>query len=397
MTKFMIYLFILTLLSPIAAQSDTGQSFFGRVQVERDASGGLKRVYLKNRQRFSEKNIVQNFVDDILAAQEKIKSANSTSVLKMAGESKDWPLGSREMVEQSLVFLKEYDLKPVLDDPSVRNAMEYLVQQAESEGHDFRVLAVPDNPSYFNANEQAMKIAMQALDLVKLAVGNSYGVNVAIFVIRTLFDMILERRTFFQNYILYHFDKYGPEKFGITRVEANKITSSVFESRIAWWDFWERNYAKINWDQYGQGKYVDFLVQAEKRKNSGNSEVSKWGEKHGFAFHSGEVGSLNKVLNLVNPWSVVSDKLSVGYDFSNTSRIRYERTLFYLLQMAIRLAPVPLVSTVFDFFMESMYIPQRQMEGVLFGYFEDAGLNKEANIVVRQSINPFLLMEAPAK
>lgn len=400
MSRLCTYFLIatMTLMLPLKIWA-IDQDFANTISIDRAPEGKITKVYLKktNSRNFTEESFIDDLVNDIESVQNEIRQPQSLGFVESKLEITAWPAEHRKTAEEALGLLRQYDLKPILTHPEVKKAMSLLSQESNNDIFNFRVLAVPENPKYYDSNEKALKIAMQASGLVKLALGSSFGVTIALFFIKSSFDMILERRAFFQNYLLYHFEKYGPEKFGVSQNEAKRIKSSIFESRIRWWAFWERKLARMDWDKYGHGKHLDNQMSADRRRKAEALELKIWGTPMGFAFHNGENDGNKKVVNLVTPRNAISKRLSYGFDYANPEKLRLERLLYFVLQMGVRLAPVPAVSTVFDFFVESFYVPQRQMEGSLYGFFSDSGSREQAHKIARQSINPFIITEVANK
>ncbi len=387
------YMILLVLSFSFYASADPLIDLHKKISIERAADGKLKRVYLRETHSLNQPQILKNYFQDLILAQAAIKNKSLSQFLDIEQDMSTWPAEHQKIAKESLKYLTENDLKPIIESAPFQEALDHLLTSSQSEEYDFRVLAVPHDPTFFGSNELVMKILMQSLSIIRLGMGNSMGVDVAIFLIKTTFDLIMERRVYFQNYFLYNLDKYGAETFNISFEEAKKIQSSIFESRISWWNYWEKKYAKFDWDNYGQDRFVDQLIVADNGISSGLPENSSWGERLGFAFSTVQTGNSTKVLNLIDSRHVFSKKVSLAYDYTSPYKIRMTRLFYFLLQTAVRFAPVPAVSTVFDFFMDSMYVPQRQTEGALYGYFSDQGLEKEKDMVSWQSINPFVIME----
>lgn len=394
-----VLILVLTLILPAICFADFARDFENTISIERSLDGKITKILLKkaNSRQFTEEDMFKHFIDELDEVQTQIRATGSYGLIEDSLDLKDWPERERKIAEDALDLLRRHDLKPILSHPEVKKAMNLLTQESNSDMFNFRVLAVPENSKYYDSNEKTVNVLMQASGLVKLALGSSFGVTIALFFIKSSYDMIIERRSYFQNYLIYQLDKHGPEKFGLTQEEGNKIKSSIFESRIRWWEFWEKTRARADWDKYGQTKHLNDLVAADKRRKAENLELQTWGVPMGFAFHDGDANGNKKVVNLVTPRSVISRKLSYGFDYSSPEKIRLERVLYYVLQLGMRFAPVPAVSTLFDFFVESFYVPQRQMEGVLYGFFRDSEAYEQAHQIARQSINPFIITEVANK
>jgi hypothetical protein len=392
----LIALAVLLLWAPALTWATALRNFENTFSIERTSDGKIKQITLKKLPktavRFTETDYWREFVDELISSQEEIRLDDGNNFVETNLALAEFPNQYRKDQDAVLKVLKGKPIAPVLNDAKVKSALDLLAKDAESSDFNFRIIAVPYNPKYFDSHEKALKILVKASGIITLA-GGSYGVSAALFLVQSAFDMILERRTYFQNYFVYHIHKYGPEKFGLTKEEAELILSSIYESRIKWWDIWERKKARNNWSRYGMMRYQEQLYEAEKRRKYDANEFGFTDDPVGFAFHGGVTAGFKRIMNLVTPRSLLSKKPSDGFEYQSPNRIRSYRMFYYLSQLAARLSPVPVVSGAYDFFVESLYVPQRQMEGSLYGYYCDMKSADEAEILVRQSINPFIIAE----
>lgn len=371
------------------------RTFDNSFEIERSANGKLEKIILKknSESHFIEQDYMQNFLDELVRSQQEVQYHGAAGFIETEMESNDWPEKIKRDQEAVNRVLKNVSIEPALKNPKVKEALNLLVSGAENDEFNFRIIAVPYNQNYFYNNEAVLKLFVKASGVVTLVTGGSYGVSAGLFLVHSAFNMLLERRTYFQNYFLYYLEKYGPEKYGITKAEARLIKSSIYESRIKFWDIWEKNKARVDWEGYGHKKYLDQLIGADKRRKASTTDLTKWGNRIGYVFNEGESSGYKRIINLFNPRSILSKRTSLGYEYNWPNRLRLQRLLYFLSQVAVRLSPVPVVSDVYDHFVESLYIPQRQTEGGLYGYFCDTVSEQEAATVIQQSVNPFVIME----
>jgi hypothetical protein len=383
-----MFLLLLAILPMNFALSD---DLLKKINIERNEEGLIDKIILvKSKNNLSSDVLLSNFLGEIKEMQKKIASANFSSA---SLDTTDWPEEYKEHANLALSQLKEHDLKEILENPKFIEAMQMVFESADLEIHNFRILAVPENSKYYLSNELVLKILRQASGLIRTAMGNSFGIDVAMFLITYSFDMIIERRNYYQNYMLYYFDKYGGEQYGLSDLEIAKIKSSVFESRIQWWKFWERVKAIKTWDTYGDHKHLDDLILSESRKNKRDEDLDAWGVPMGMIFHDGELKGKGRVVNLLDKRHLFSKKLSFAVDKESPKKIGIVRLVYFLMQIGMKFVPVPAVSSVFDFFMNSMYVQQRQTEGAVYGYYRDNDDLDMARIISFQSINPFVIAE----
>lgn len=377
------------------ASSLQARSFEDAFKIQRDSSGKLEKVILKKNSQslLIESDYMQNFLDEVINSQQEVQYRSTTGFFETEMESNDWPDKIKRDQQAIDRVLTKVSVAPTLKSPKVKEALNVLMRGSESDEFNFRVIAAPYDPKYFYSNEAALKLFLKASGIVTLVTGGSFGVSAGLFVVQAAFNMVLERRTYFQNYFLYHIEKYGSEKFGLTEAEAQLVKSSIFESRIRFWDIWEKNKARVNWEDYGNKKILEQVVSADKRRQTSPADLTKWGNRIGYAFNEGESSGYKRIINLFNPRHLFSKKSSRAFDYSSPGFLRTKRLLYFLSQVAVRLSPVPVVSDVYDHFVESLYIPQRQTEGALYGYFCDSGAEEEAGVLLQQSVNPFVIME----
>ncbi|OQW47246.1 MAG: hypothetical protein A4S09_15750 [Proteobacteria bacterium SG_bin7] len=372
------------------------RTFENTFKIERDSSGKIgKIILLKSSQNhfLLESDYMQHFLDELVRRQNEVQSQGASHFIETEMDLGDWPDNIKKDQYAVNRVLNKVPLEPILKKSNIKEALNILVVGSESDEFNFRVIAVPYDSRYFYASEAALKLFLKASSLVTFATGGSFGASAGLFLVQSAFNMLLERRIYFQNYFLYYLEKYGPEKYGMTKTEANLVKSSIYESRIKFWDIWEKNRARVDWENYGQKKFLDQAIASEERRKSDKDEFTIWGSRIGFAFHDGETSGYKRIVNLFNPRNILSEKASPGYEYNLPTGLRTKRLFYFLSQLAVRLSPVPVVSDIYDHFVESLYVPQRQTEGGLYGYFCDTGLAQEASVVVQQSINPFVVME----
>ena len=112
-----------------------------------------------------------------------------------------------------------------------------------------------------------------------------------------------------------------------------------------------------------------------------------------FAFGEFSVEGNRKIYNLLANQHMFSNKPALAYDYSNPTKVKRERALLNLAQVALGFIPgIPgFIKSAANSFIDSMHKEQRLLEGALVAHFELTGNGVMVNEVYRQNINPYLV------
>jgi hypothetical protein len=254
------------------------------------------------------------------------------------------------------------------------------------------ILAEPLDATFFFRG----RLLEKALhELEALVVGTLDSVP-AIGIVQWVFDRTIshieERQLYYQNIILYYLETNDAQSLGFKETDVARIRSSIFESWITWWKFWESYGAKRNWMEFGNKEFARVQEDSAKRIALNTAQFDEIISKLNFAFVGTRVGESYLIYNSWKPANLLSSKMSIGYDFAHPRKLFVTRVAFDLLQIGLKFAPVPGPSkSAFNKMINSMYREQVRSEGALFAYADHAGMNDVAQNVVLQSVNPFLI------
>lgn len=253
-----------------------------------------------------------------------------------------------------------------------------------------RIIADLENSSFFYTKTASYQAVKFALDFAKRRLSSIPVLNTASYVLVEIEKMIRERRTFHQNMLLHYVEMYSPEELGLTKVESDHVFSSIYESRIAWFNIWESRSAKENWSKYGTNKfYADFRLATNRLRNF-RTGYSSLGERLNFGFQEATVGGERVILNLFQNEAMFKNVPAIAYNYDRPKLVQRKRIALMVADLGISFVTIPqFMKDIASTYLKSHYEQQRLTEGALFGHFEsihDEGMQRE---VQSQYLNPF--------
>lgn len=255
---------------------------------------------------------------------------------------------------------------------------------------DPTMLAVTNDPSYFYKRNVTYQVVKWGLDFARKRLSNIPMLNTASYVMVQVEKLITERRAFHQNMLLHYLEMFKPEELGLTKTEVDLIWSSVYESRIVWWNFFESDAAKSNWSKYGINKfYQNFrLASATLRDHAG--KYSSLDERMNYAFQKVTLNNEKVAINLFDKEGMFFNSPAVAYNFDRPTLVARKRVLLNLAQLGLSFVPLSayLKDTASNF-IKSFYEKQRLTEGALYGYLESMGEKEHQLRLAEQYMNPF--------
>ncbi|MEK6626474.1 MAG: hypothetical protein AABY86_16015 [Bdellovibrionota bacterium] len=172
-----------------------------------------------------------------------------------------------DYLNESLVSLQNIDIEKVFSDPKFNELLGKFEARIDQELANIGLitLARPYDSQFFYKRQVLYEIVKAFLNLAKSQLGEVPVLNTAMFIIQEAERMIRQRRTFHQNMLLHYLENFKEEELGLTHDEANMIWSSVYESRIPWYAFWETDFANQNWMKYGTDRFFQSIRLANTR------------------------------------------------------------------------------------------------------------------------------------
>jgi hypothetical protein len=165
--------------------------------------------------------------------------------------------GQAQIIVDSLKRIENVDFDAVFSDPEFKNVMtefEWKLSDA-LEKLDPTVLAHVQDMDFFYQKRVTYQVLTWALNFAKKRLSQIPILNTASYVLVRVEELVRQRRLYHQNMLLHYIEQNSAEELGITHMEANHIMSSIYESRIPWFAFWESRAAQANWDKFGVNKF----------------------------------------------------------------------------------------------------------------------------------------------
>jgi hypothetical protein len=255
---------------------------------------------------------------------------------------------------------------------------------------DPTILANVQDPSFFYKRNVTYKAVSWALDFARKKLSNVPILNTVSYVVVQVEKLITERRNFHQNMLLHYLENFDEKELGLTHDEVNMLWSSIYESRIPWYAFWESNSAKANWMKYGVNNFYSNFRAATAKLTKAGTIYTEVNERMNFAFQNVVYNNEKVVVNLFDNESMLQSRPAVAYNYDRPTQISRKRVMMTLAQLGLSF--VPMNASIKDTagnFIKSYYAKQKITEGALYGYFESMGEQAGMSQVKAQYLNPF--------
>jgi hypothetical protein len=255
---------------------------------------------------------------------------------------------------------------------------------------DPTILANVQDPSFFYKRNVTYKAVSWALDFARKKLSNIPILNTVSYVVVQVEKLITERRNFHQNMLLHYLENFDEKDLGLTHDEVNMIWSSIYESKIPWYAFWESNSAKANWMKYGVNNFYANFRNATAKLTKAGPLYTEMTERMNFAFQKVVFNNEKVVINLFDNESSLQSRPAVAYNYDRPTQISRKRIMMTLAQLGLSF--VPMSATIKDTagnFIKSYYAKQKITEGALYGYFESMDEQAGMGQVKAQYLNPF--------
>lgn len=343
------------------------------------------------------KQVITDIKEEIKRLQQKDGQVELDQFLQLLEEGTD--LKNEELAEniftvrRSLEGLEKVDVDaifaPVIKS-DVLTKFKKELQDALNK-YSLSVIASTQDARYFYKRNVTYEIVKRALDFAKKRFDTIPVLNLASFIIVKVHDLVLEQRTFHQNMLLHYLQTHSESELGLSKVDVDKIFSSIYESRIAAINYPESNRAAQTWARYGLNKFYAMVRGANnklRRSQYGRLSSTK---RYNYAFFETVEEGERIVKNLVDTKHSFSSKMATSYNYNKPESVQRFRTLLNLGQIGLGFLPIPgWLKGQVSSFIESYYVNQRLTEGALVGYFESRSNYVMAQKVVKQLGNPYL-------
>lgn len=400
------------LLFSTGAFAKSPEAFFKRFQVIRSPEGKL--VGIRDRTmpvKFSVAPYVamvksQLMQEQSLMAQNLASGAYEQEVKSLLNEDRDMVMELNgldqaqyeqnvEAVVNSLKKLAVLNVDGVFSNP----VFNEVVGKYESKMTDAILLLDPtilanvNDPTFYYKRNVTYQVVSWGLDFARKRLSHIPLLNTASYVIVQVEKLITERRNFHQNMLLHYLENFDEKELGLTHDEVNMIWSSIYESRIPWFAFWESSAAKSNWMKYGVNNFYLNYRNATTRLKNATSIYTEISDRMNFAFQRVTFNNEKVVVNLFNNESMFQRRPAVAYNYDRPTQIARKRVMLTLAQLGLSFVPMSAyLKDTAGSFIKSFYAEQKITEGALYGYFESMGESNGMTQVKKQYMNPFDLL-----
>ena len=296
-----------------------------------------------------------------------------------------------QIVIDSLKALRDVDVDGIFNNPQFKtyiDQVEIKMANALNSLNPF-VIARVDNPSYFYKRAVTYQVVKWGLDLARKIFSSVPVLNTASYVLVKVEKLIRERREFHQNMLMHYLENHESET-GLEKEEVDLIYSSIQESRIPWFAFWESNAAKQGWSKYGVNKFYANVRLANNRLRANRSRYSRRGTRLNFAFQEVVEKNENVIVNLFDTNDMFNSKPAVSYNLDKPHKIARKRMILQLSGLGLSFLSLPSwIKDIADGYIKSHYEKQKITEGSLYGYFESQEDLQMQEAIIKQYQNPF--------
>lgn len=390
-----------------SAHAKSADAFFKRFQIVRSADGKL--VGIRDRTlpvKFSVTPYVKLVKSQLLneqslmSSQQLASGAYDSEIKSIIEEDIDYNLAGNQgaLDENVQVVVDSLKKLAVLNVESIfsNEIFKDVVSKFEGKVGDAILLLDPtmianvNDPTYFYKKNVTYKAVTWGLDFARKRMSSVPMLNTVSYVIVQVEKLITERRQFHQNMLLHYLESFKETELGLTHDEVNLIWSSIYESRIQWFAFWESNAAKNNWAKYGVNNfYLNFRAGTTSLRNA-QSIYSEINERTNYAFQKVTYNNEKVIVNLFDKESMFQNRPAVAYNYDRPTQVARKRTILTLAQLGLSFVPLSaIIKDNVSLFIKSFYEKQKITEGALYGHFESFGDSKGLKQIQAQYLNPF--------
>lgn len=296
------------------------------------------------------------------------------------------------LVTDALLSLKDLDIEAVFNDEGfqeVVGAYESRLGEAFLQ-LDPRMLARLENPTFFYQKTVGHQVLRWGLDFAKRRLSSIPVLNTASFVLVEVERMVRERRHTHQNMLMHYLENFTPAELSMTDAEVAKIFSSIYESRIAWFNIFDSRAAQADWDAFGLNRFYQGFRNGSNRLRNYRNAYSSLGVRYNFAFQEAIVDGERVILNLFDNQNMFQNRPALAFNYDQPNQVMRQRSLMMLADLGLSFVTIP--QFIKDFgsnYLKSHYEQQRLTEGALQAYFEQVGQPLMTRTLRRQYFNPF--------
>lgn len=396
--KFSLFAFVFVLsffFSNFSFARPSTEPFFKHFEVTYNSNGEADAVYIKgNLETLPIEQIFWQILRDL--ADYKRSGLSAEQFLEQNIDQNDfseWPLEQRTQAVVALKQLENIDVRELAENTKIRKVLVKFKERFAKHLRGYKTLARPSDSVFFYSRDVMAQAVAWAVSFAERQITDNVPLlNIAKYVAQRMGKMIEYRRTFYQNMLFYYLEQFEPADLKLSEKDVAQIRSSIYESRLTWYSWFEAKKLRKEWSRYGNWKF-DRLVNAGTLLVYNTRDRYKSVEDRlNFAFQTVTTDQYGKVvLNLLDAKHRFSKEISIAYYYKDPKKVAKHRRMVQLTQLGMHVIVAPaLVKSIYDDFVESMYIPQSLNEGALAGYFESTGEAQILGDIISQTQNPLL-------
>jgi len=396
---FSCYLIALTFMS---SHAQALEAFDKRFNLVKDSKGAVVKIVdmtllkpwkIKDYLTFLQKNLVNEQqlmkskadyeyeVRDLLSSDDSFKGMSSRKQRKHI-----------DRIVKSLRKIEQLDIEKIFKNRKFKKIMKKLEKRLRK-GVDIlnpSIVANLENKKYFYSKALSYQAFSWALKMVKSSFATVPVVNTATYVIVQVRNLLDKRRKFHQNMLLHYLENHDASELGMTKLEVDRAFSSIYESRIPWYAFWESRKAKNLWHRYGLDLFYTSVRTANNRLRRENDNQFELTKRLNYSFQEVVENQERKVINLYRNESMINKSFALAYNFDRPNQVRRKRVILQLAQLGVSFLSLPnFIKSNVQRYIKSQYAEQMIDEGALVGYLENHNNNELKEQILKQYLNPF--------
>lgn len=252
------------------------------------------------------------------------------------------------------------------------------------------IIANLEDSRFFYKRNVTYKVVTWGLNFAKKKLSSIPLLNTASYVLVEVEKMIRVRRLYHQNMFLHYLEMFPESELGLTKPEANLIFSSIYESRIEWFNKWESDSAARNWNKYGANKFYQSFRLATSKLRKFSSIYSTRGSRLNYAFQEVSMDGQDMIINLFNSEAMFNSRPAIAFYKDSPNKVARKRMLLRVAQLGLSFLSLPnWIKENVTKYAKSHYETQQITEGALFAHFEIMKNHKMMNNLLLQYQNPY--------
>ncbi|MFW5887441.1 MAG: hypothetical protein ACOCUH_01450 [Bacteriovoracia bacterium] len=422
MRLFLLIVMLLSMAS-VAYGGITTEGFKKRFYLEKDVDGEVVAIYDKalalgnfsikpaltaiaqnmdfHRQKISSKN--KEYFEEInslnqLVALELEKALKDSDDQELKDALRQLKQNSKSdtpfhQISSALGLLPDINFKELFSKENIKKVFKEFKKQMKLyfQQQNVATLARLDNPRYYYTQQGVNTAVRKTLEFARRKLDNIPLLNLISYIIVRTDRLIHDRRLYHQYMLKYYLERFDASELGLTKDEADRAMSSIYEAQIPLMSIRESNYAVRNWMRYGFDKFYMEVRRANTRARDVEYRYDRLGRQLGFAFQRAYTTNGKRyIIHLLNNKHMLSQKPAVAYNFDHPYRIVTIRILLGVAKIGVNFLPISdKIKGYIDRFVDSIYAKQRLTEGALFAYMESHERDDIARIIQMQTVNPY--------